>query len=171
MPSPVRSAGGPQRLDIEFERHDGLDQSVGLQNPRVDLPEATDLPIVQHDGGPASGNEIRVVDWIDIRGPTHVPHQAEDQGFRLRERGFVMVAAAPMRRTFLALSTTSAISKIRCGSSRCLFKRKMFMSAGSIDERRVVRSSFSGFLIRTRSGVSKASFEDAIVSDITSWYP
>src|SRR2546422_3708339 len=89
------SAGGPQRLDIEFEGHDGLDQSVGLQDPRVNLSEATDLATVEHDRGAASGNEIPVLDRIHVRGPTDVPHQAEDQGLRLRERGFVMDGSRP----------------------------------------------------------------------------
>src|SRR3989442_1678758 len=53
-----------------------------------------------------------------------------------------------MRRTFLASSTTSEISNTRCGSSRCLFSRKMFISDGSSDDRSVTRSSFSGFRIR-----------------------
>src|SRR5437899_902333 len=61
---------------------------------------------------------------------------------------------------YLSASPSSAV--------RNTFSRPL---SGSIDERRVVRSSFSGFRIWTRSGVSKASFVDATVSDMTSWYP
>src|SRR5439155_17667940 len=43
IPSPANSAGGPQWFDIEFERHHGLDQRIGLEDSRMDLPEPTDL--------------------------------------------------------------------------------------------------------------------------------
>src|SRR2546428_12906480 len=95
IPSLRNSMKGPQRLDIELERHDGLDQGVRLQEPRVDLPEPADLATVEPNRGRASRNEVPVFDRIDVRGPPDVPHQAEDQGLRLRERGFVMNRRRP----------------------------------------------------------------------------
>src|SRR3989475_3189892 len=89
------SSGGPQRIDIELERHHGLDQRVGLQDSRVDFPESTDLATVQNDRGRPSGKEIPVVDRIHVRGPPDVPHQAEDQRLRLRERSLVMDRRRP----------------------------------------------------------------------------
>src|SRR5437867_398723 len=78
IPSLTNSLRGTQRLDIELERHHGLDQRIGLEDSRMDLPESTDLATVQHDRGRAPGDEIPVLDGIDLRGPTDVPHQAED---------------------------------------------------------------------------------------------
>src|SRR5437899_6897550 len=49
IPSLGCSPGGPQRLDIELERHDGLDQRVRFQDPRVDLSKSTNLTAVDHD--------------------------------------------------------------------------------------------------------------------------
>src|SRR2546428_4825037 len=95
IPSLVRSARRPQRLDIEFERHDGLDQAVGLQDSRVDLPESTDLATVQNDRGRPSREEISILDRLHVRSPPDVPHQAEDQRLRLRERGLVMDRRRP----------------------------------------------------------------------------
>src|SRR5438445_1218198 len=69
IPSLRHSMRGPQRLDIELERHDGLDQGVRLQEPRVDLPEPADLATVEPNRGRASRNEIPVFDRIDVRGP------------------------------------------------------------------------------------------------------
>src|SRR5256885_4636906 len=77
------------------------------------------------------------------------------------------IAAAAIRRTFFAPRTTSDVSKIRCGSSRCLFRRKKFNRAGSKDDRRVVNSSLSGLSTSTRGGVSTGSFAEATVRDIT----
>src|SRR5439155_3782598 len=79
IPSLANSAGGPQWLDIEFERHHRLDQCVGLKDAGMDLPESTDLAAFQEDSGRAPRDEIRIFDRIHIGGPTNVPHQAEDQ--------------------------------------------------------------------------------------------
>src|SRR2546428_11672419 len=78
IPSLATSTGGPQRLDIEFERHHRLNERVGFQNPRVDLPESSNLTAVNHDGCRATRIEVRVLNPVDVRVLTDVLPQAED---------------------------------------------------------------------------------------------
>src|SRR3972149_4161804 len=71
------------------------------------------------------------------------------------------IAATPSFRTFLPPITTSATSNTRWGSSRCLLRRKIPKRPGTREDRRVVRSSPTGFRIVARYGVSKASWAGA----------
>src|SRR3989442_13108763 len=56
----------------------------------MDFPQATDGVPVDEDGGGPAGDEVAVLHRLDVRGPTDIPQQAEDERLRFRERGFVM---------------------------------------------------------------------------------
>src|SRR5439155_10793353 len=69
IPSLTNSLNGTQRLDIDLEGHHGLDQRIGLEDSRMNLPESTDLATVEMDGGRAPRDKIPVLDGSDLRGP------------------------------------------------------------------------------------------------------
>src|SRR6266571_3337591 len=85
-----RSSGGEQRHRIELDCNDRLHESVRVENPRMDLAESTDLASLRPDGGRPARDEVVVLHGLHVRVVAHVTQEAEHQGFRFGEGGFVV---------------------------------------------------------------------------------
>src|SRR5438445_13772048 len=61
----------------------------------MDLPQTTNLTTAHHDEGLTPWNKVRVLNPIVTCALPYIPHEAQDQRLRLRERRFVMECGRP----------------------------------------------------------------------------
>src|SRR5437588_1760605 len=84
------SAGGSKRPHVQLEGDHRLDERIGFEDPGMDLAEPTDLAALDEHGCSPARDVVPILHRGHVPGAANVPGEAEDERFRLRERGLVM---------------------------------------------------------------------------------